>query len=113
MSYLKHPNLLVLNFPMTTNSGKTFVDHYIDLGTVAAIKLGAHDYDLVAIIYNASASHVTCEVLLNGVWVYYDDLDGARLLEKNISSGKLPSCCSSTGNARATKIAHFLLVRRD
>jgi hypothetical protein len=111
MSSVKYPNVLVLDFPMTDSSGQTFVDHYVDLSSTASIKLGAHDYDLVSIIYNISSTHVTCEVLLIGTWVYYDDLDGPRLLKKNIRFDKLPSFCAV--KARAQRIAHLILVRRN
>jgi hypothetical protein len=79
------PTLLVLEFEMNTTTGQTHVDKYVDLTANMSAQFNSSVYDVTAVIYNVSVGHVTAELLVDGKFIYYDDLDGARLLNRNIS----------------------------
>lgn len=85
------PNLLVLDFPMNTASGQTFVNEYVDLATARTLTLDTTTYDLVAIIYNLRANHVTAELLVGDQFAFYNDQDGGRLFQRNCSTNGKPS----------------------
>jgi hypothetical protein len=113
------PNLLVLDFPMNTQSGQTFVNEYVDLTTARTLTVDTTTYDLVAIIYNLRANHVTAELLVGDQFAYYNDQDGCRILQRNCTSNGRPSFHATEVEQGVMKrwfvgdrIAQLIYVRR-
>jgi hypothetical protein len=82
------PNLVVLEFGLTDESGCTDVASKVQLEGMKTITIDQTQYDLAANLYSVSANHFGCELKLGGVFVYMDNQDGARLLTRNVGGSK-------------------------